>query len=210
MGRARRTRIVRHTPAAPARVLDAIASDRGITQQDRGSAHRPGPRHDDASNSDGAESVRQWVRTGRRPRKSCGRECLSGRRGCLRRQAPVPASFSYSVERCSTIAGRSFKASIPAFVCDSCGAVYFNGPALGHFDLAVANKLPRAGVSDGEAIRSMRKAVGLPAITLAELLDTSPETALDGSAAFRTSTRWPWGFGHHEGGGPPLHPISGW
>src|ERR1700682_2439002 len=75
-----------------------------------------------------------------------------------------------------TIAGHSFKASIPALVCDSCGAVYFNGPALGNFDLAVANKLARAGVSDGEAIRFMRKTAGLPAVTLAELLDTSPET----------------------------------
>ena len=26
-----------------------------------------------------------------------------------------------------TVAGHSFKASVPAQVCDSCGAVYFNG-----------------------------------------------------------------------------------
>ena len=58
----------------------------------------------------------------------------------------------------------------------SCGAIYFNGPALENFDLAVANKLARAGVSDGEAVKFIRKAVGLPAVTLAELLDTSPET----------------------------------
>jgi putative zinc finger/helix-turn-helix YgiT family protein len=75
-----------------------------------------------------------------------------------------------------TVAGHSFKASVPALVCDSCGAAFFNGPALGDFDLAVANKLARAGVSDGEAIKFMRKAVGLPAMMLAELLDTSPET----------------------------------
>ena len=48
-----------------------------------------------------------------------------------------------------TVAGHSFKASVPALVCDSCGAIYFNGPALENFDLAVANKLARAGVSDG-------------------------------------------------------------
>src|SRR5205823_9457270 len=71
-------------------------------------------------------------------------------------------------------------------VCDSCGAVYFNGTALGDFDLAVANKLARAGVSDGEAIKFMRKAVGLPAVTLAELLDTSPETV----------SRWERGVSH--------------
>src|SRR5229473_5387660 len=72
-----------------------------------------------------------------------------------------------------TVAGHSFKASVPALVCDACGAVYFDGPSLGDFDLAVANKLAHAGVSDGEAIKFMRKAVGLPAVTLAQLLDTS-------------------------------------
>src|SRR6202158_5510908 len=85
-----------------------------------------------------------------------------------------------------TIAGHSFKASVPALVCDACGAVYFNGPSLGGFDLAVANRLAHAGVSDGEAIKFMRKAVGLPAVTLAELLDTSPETV----------SRWERGGSH--------------
>jgi DNA-binding transcriptional regulator YiaG len=64
--------------------------------------------------------------------------------------------------------------------------VYFNGTALGDFDLAVANKLACGGVSDGEAIKFMRKAVGLPAVTLAELLDTSPETV----------SRWERGVSH--------------
>src|SRR5438132_13976189 len=72
-----------------------------------------------------------------------------------------------------TVAGHSFKASVPAQVCDSCGAVYFNGTALGDFDLAVANKLARAGVSDGGAIQFIRKAVGVPAVTLAELVGSA-------------------------------------
>ena len=92
-----------------------------------------------------------------------------------------------------TVAGHSFKASVPAQVCDSCGAVYFNGTALGDFDLAVANKLARAGVSDGEAIKFMRKAVGLPAVTLAELLDTSPETV----------SRWERGVSHIDRAASP-------
>lgn len=75
-----------------------------------------------------------------------------------------------------TVAGHAFKASVSAIVCKSCDAVYFIGPALGDFDLAVAGKLARAGVADGEAIKFMRKAVGLSAVALAELLDTSPET----------------------------------
>jgi len=47
------------------------------------------------------------------------------------------------------VAGHSFKTSVPALVCDSCGAIYFNAPALGNFDLAVANRLARARVSEG-------------------------------------------------------------
>jgi len=66
--------------------------------------------------------------------------------------------------------------------------VYFDGPSLGDFDLAVANKLAHAGVSDGEAIKFMRKAVGLPAVTLAQLLDTSPETV----------SRWERGVSHMD------------
>src|SRR5207244_10115905 len=109
--------------------------------------------------------------------KSVKRKCSRcGNRGLHAKKRPA----------IRTVAGHSFKASVPALVCDSCGAVYFNGPALGDFDLAVANRLARAGVSDGEAIKFMRKAVGLPAVTLAELLDTSPATV----------SRWERGASH--------------
>src|SRR5260370_42478452 len=109
--------------------------------------------------------------------KSVKRRCSRGGNGPFR-EKKRPAT--------RIVAGHSFKASVAALVCDSCGAIYFNGPALGNFDLAVANKLARAGVSDGEAIKFMRKAVGLPAVTLAELLDTSPETV----------SRWERGVSH--------------
>jgi hypothetical protein len=68
-----------------------------------------------------------------------------------------------------------------------------NGPALGHFDLAVANKPARARVADGEAIKFMRKAVGPPAVTLVELLDTSPETV----------SRWERGVSHIDRAASP-------
>src|SRR3954463_15824816 len=87
-----------------------------------------------------------------------------------------------------TVAGHSFKASVPALVCGSCGAVYFNGPALGDFDLAVANKLARAGVSDGEAIKFMGEGGGRAAATLADVLDSSPKTA----------PRWERGVSHMD------------
>src|SRR6202022_478756 len=109
--------------------------------------------------------------------KSVNRKCSRcGNRGLHAKKRPA----------IRTVAGHSFKASVPELVCDSCGAVYFNGPALGDFDLAVANRLARAGISDGEAIKFMRKAVGLPAVTLADLLDTSPETV----------SRWERGVSH--------------
>src|SRR3954467_14646614 len=108
----------------------------------------------------------------------------SVKRKCSRCGKPALRAKKHPAIR--TVAGHSFKATVPALVCASCGAVYFNGIALGDFDLAVANKLARAGVSDGEAIKFMRKAVGLPAVTLAELLDTSPETV----------SRWERGVSH--------------
>src|ERR1700730_10550831 len=67
--------------------------------------------------------------------KSVNRKCSRcGNRGLHAKKRPA----------IRTVAGHSFKASVPALVCDSCGAVYFNGPALGDFDLAVANRLAGA------------------------------------------------------------------
>jgi hypothetical protein len=82
-------------------------------------------------------------------------------RKCIRCRGTDLRNQKHALTR--TVAGHTFKSSVPAIVCKSCGAVYFAGPALGDFDIAVAGKF-------------MRKAVGLSAVALADLLDTSPET----------------------------------
>ena len=65
---------------------------------------------------------------------------------------------------------------------------------LDRFEIEVALALARAGAHSGDAIRTMRKAVGLSATALAELLDVSLETV----------SRW-----ENGGRAAPLSPPSG-
>jgi putative zinc finger/helix-turn-helix YgiT family protein len=74
------------------------------------------------------------------------------------------------------IAGQTFTADVPALRCAACGAVFFDGPALGEFEHAAARELARHGPATGETFRFMRKALGVRAVDLAELLDVTPET----------------------------------
>jgi putative zinc finger/helix-turn-helix YgiT family protein len=69
-----------------------------------------------------------------------------------------------------------FTAMVPALRCRSCGEISFDGPSLERFELRVAAELARAGEATGEVVRFMRKAVGLRALDLAELLAVTPET----------------------------------
>ena len=75
-----------------------------------------------------------------------------------------------------SIEGRTFKAELGADVCQSCGEALVTADELGRFEVAVAVELARGGAQSGEAIKFMRKAVGLRARALAELLDIAPET----------------------------------
>jgi len=74
------------------------------------------------------------------------------------------------------VAGHVFVAGLPARVCRSCGETSYEASVLQRFDLHVASHLAEAGVGSGAAFRFMRKALGLRAVDLAELLDVSPET----------------------------------
>jgi putative zinc finger/helix-turn-helix YgiT family protein len=69
-----------------------------------------------------------------------------------------------------------FSATVPAFKCRECGEVYFHGPSLERFELRAAVELARAGEASGEVMRFMRKATGMRAAELAELLAVTPET----------------------------------
>jgi DNA-binding transcriptional regulator YiaG len=65
---------------------------------------------------------------------------------------------------------------VPALRCPSCGDVQIESALAQRFQLAVCCELADAGVSSGEALRHMRKALGLRAAELARLLDVTPET----------------------------------
>ncbi|MCC6555449.1 MAG: type II toxin-antitoxin system MqsA family antitoxin [Polyangiaceae bacterium] len=72
--------------------------------------------------------------------------------------------------------GRKFKAELAARVCGKCGEAIVTIDELDRFAVAVAVALAQAGACSGEAIRFMRKAIGLSATALADLLDVSMET----------------------------------
>ena len=72
--------------------------------------------------------------------------------------------------------GRKFKAELAARVCGKCGESIVSIDELDRFAVAVAVALAQAGTHSGEAIRAMRKGIGLSATALAELLDVSMET----------------------------------
>ncbi len=74
------------------------------------------------------------------------------------------------------IMGRTFKAAVPATRCAKCGEETYAGPDLEAFDVAIAGELARHGVASAEAFSFMRRALGMMARDLAELLDVAPET----------------------------------
>src|SRR5580700_5598510 len=76
------------------------------------------------------------------------------------------------------IGGRTFKAELTAQVCAKCGTVLVARGELEQFEHAVAVALASACVRSGDAIRTMRKAIGLDVAALAELFDVSTRTIL--------------------------------
>jgi DNA-binding transcriptional regulator YiaG len=65
---------------------------------------------------------------------------------------------------------------VPVERCDACGEVRLHGIVLERMDLWIADELARAGANTPAALRFMRKALGLRAADLAELLEVAPET----------------------------------
>src|SRR2546421_10648005 len=62
----------------------------------------------------------------------------------------------------------------PARKCTSCGELLISGPGLGAFERAITLELARGGEVGPEGFRWLRKAAGLKAVRLAELLDFTP------------------------------------
>jgi DNA-binding XRE family transcriptional regulator len=68
-----------------------------------------------------------------------------------------------------------FERKIRVQKCSKCGEVYLSAGALGDFELSAALALARAGVRKPKALKFMRKAAGLRATDLGELLGLTAE-----------------------------------
>ncbi|MGZ5967372.1 MAG: type II TA system antitoxin MqsA family protein [Polyangiales bacterium] len=71
---------------------------------------------------------------------------------------------------------RTFIASQPFTRCEACGESISDGRWLHAFELEIARTIATDGPSTGDGFRFMRKAIGLQASELAELLDVTRET----------------------------------
>lgn len=72
--------------------------------------------------------------------------------------------------------GRTFKGNVSAAVCGACEEMFIPMGPLERLEQRVAAELVRVGASSGQAFKFMRKAVGLKAAELADLLGVSAET----------------------------------
>src|SRR5437899_11852975 len=70
--------------------------------------------------------------------------------------------------------GRRFTADVPARKCAACGELLVSGPGMAAFERAITVELARGGDVGPESFRWLRKAAGLKAVRLAELLDVTP------------------------------------
>lgn len=91
-----------------------------------------------------------------------------------------------------TLEGQTFAADLAADRCARCGAVFFDGAAMAEFERAVAREIAQRGPATGETFRFMRKALGLRAVDVAEMLDVTPETVSRWETGKLAMTRITW------------------
>lgn len=97
----------------------------------------------------------------------------SGRCACgCTEQVDGTATFAVVLQRCGVVA----EVTAPARRCAACGAPVPDPAASRLAQLAVGRQLADLGVRTGDALRHMRKALGLRACDLARLLGVTPET----------------------------------
>lgn len=75
-----------------------------------------------------------------------------------------------------TIAGHVFRARVPEYGCGNCGERLTTSEDLGAFDDAVALAVADAGLTTPDAVRFLRKALGMTGQELADLLGVRKET----------------------------------
>jgi len=75
-----------------------------------------------------------------------------------------------------TVGGHVFVSKVRGRTCDQCGEATFADGEVERVDLAIARALVDEGIASGGAFKFIRKAVGLRATDLAELLHVTKET----------------------------------
>ncbi len=86
----------------------------------------------------------------------------------------ISHSLKFSLDGDKTILFKT--EDLPALVCADCGESTVSYETMKSFELAVAKHLAGLGHPMGSAFRYMRKALGMPAARLSELLGVTPET----------------------------------
>ncbi len=81
---------------------------------------------------------------------------------------------------------------VSAIKCGSCGESFLSGPDLGRAELLAGAEAMTRGLRDGGTFKFIRKALGLRAADLGNLLDVSPETISRWENSHRAAERSVW------------------
>jgi len=76
--------------------------------------------------------------------------------------------------------------------CGGCGESFLNGPDLGRAELLAAVEAIARGLREGPTLKFVRKALGLRAAELGQLLDVSAETVSRWENGHRAAERSVW------------------
>lgn len=76
--------------------------------------------------------------------------------------------------------------------CGTCGETFLSGPDLGRAELLAGGEAIARGLRDGATLKFVRKALGLRAAELGELLDVSAETVSRWENGHRAAERSVW------------------
>ena len=81
---------------------------------------------------------------------------------------------------------------VSATKCGGCGELFLNGEDLGRAELLAGAEAMGRGLRDGGTLKFVRKALGLRASELGDLLDVSPETVSRWENSHRAAERSVW------------------
>ena len=76
--------------------------------------------------------------------------------------------------------------------CGNCGESFLHGPDLGRAELLAGAEALARGLRDSQTLKFVRKALGLRAVELGELLDVSAETVSRWENGHREAERSVW------------------